>query len=192
VLGYFGNLPGRIKTALGDLGTLLYNAGRAILQGLINGMESMVRSVENIVKGLGNDIRNWFRDVTGISSPSAVFHEMGTQIVQGLVNGINDNARLAHGAIANLTAGATRGLSGNLSLGVSGGVGAVAASPSAGGGTTILQVTTPIQINGQTIAQTVTQYQLRQARATGTIHGQYAGGSQTGLATGINPNAISR
>lgn len=65
-------------------------------------------------------------------------------------------------------------------------------SSGGGGGTTVLNVTTPIQINGQTLAQIVTQYQLRGARATGSALGQYAGGTQSQTATGINTNAVAR
>lgn len=56
----------------------------------------------------------------------------------------------------------------------------------------VLQVTTPIQIDGKTIATTTTKYQLRSGRGTGTVLGQYSGSSQNGSATSFNTNAIQR
>jgi hypothetical protein len=72
------------------------------------------------------------------------------------------------------------------------GVNPVSASAAANSQPIILQVTTPLQINGQTLAQAVTKYQLKSARGTTSVHGQYSGGSQTGSASGINVNAIQR
>ncbi len=49
-----------------------------------------------------------------------------------------------------------------------------------------------LKIDGKKLAAQVLTEVLRQARSTGNALGQYAGGSQTGQATGINPNAVSR
>ena len=56
----------------------------------------------------------------------------------------------------------------------------------------MLQVTTPIQIDGKTIATVVTKYQLQGSRGTGNALGRYAGGNQTGGATGLSPNRTPR
>lgn len=39
-IGVVTSIPGRVKDAIGDLGSLLYNAGRDVIGGLINGIES--------------------------------------------------------------------------------------------------------------------------------------------------------
>jgi phage-related protein len=189
-LDYFRNLPGRILSALGDMGTLLVNVGKAVMEGFLHGIEAGFNDVKNFINGIGG----WLVAHKGpISADSTLLTPHGIAIMQGLATGLRSgfNSAVAP-TLANITSGLTGNLSGSLSLGAAGGIGRVAASPSAGGGTTILQVTTPIQINGQTIAQTVTQYQLRNARSQGNAFGQWAGGSQTSTATGINTNAISR
>jgi phage-related protein len=59
-------------------------------------------------------------------------------------------------------------------------------------GTTVLHVTSPINIDGRTFASIMTQYQLKGARATGNIAGQWSGGTQNQTATRINVNAVAR
>jgi phage-related protein len=45
VLGFFKALPGDIVAAVGNLGSLLYNKGRELIEGLINGIKSLAGSV---------------------------------------------------------------------------------------------------------------------------------------------------
>ena len=45
VLNVFRNLPNNIKSALGDLGSLLYGAGEAAIRGLWNGLKAMWENV---------------------------------------------------------------------------------------------------------------------------------------------------
>jgi len=108
--------------------------------------------------------------------------EIGLPFVQGIALGITNNMHLVHTAISGLGTNLTSSFS----------VGAAAAGAGSSGGTTILQVTTPLTVNGQQLANTVTQYQLRGARATGSALGQYAGGTQSQTATGINANSVAR
>jgi TP901 family phage tail tape measure protein len=68
--------------------TLLYDAGRQVVQGLINGVKSMAKAAGNVVKDIGHGIVSGFKAVTGIFSPSRVFYRFGLYIVQGLVNGV--------------------------------------------------------------------------------------------------------
>jgi hypothetical protein len=50
------SLPGKAKAALGDAGSILYSAGQAIIQGLINGIKSMARSVGDVIRGAIPDV----------------------------------------------------------------------------------------------------------------------------------------
>lgn len=45
-------LPGRVSSALGGLGSLLYNKGRALIQGFVNGIGSMIGAVRNKVSSV--------------------------------------------------------------------------------------------------------------------------------------------
>lgn len=49
LIGEVKAIPGRITSALGNLGTLLFNAGRNLLGGLINGIKSMFGSLGSVV-----------------------------------------------------------------------------------------------------------------------------------------------
>lgn len=52
-------LPGRIRGALGNLRNLLYNVGRDILRGLINGIEAQFGDLRNALNFVTNMIPNW-------------------------------------------------------------------------------------------------------------------------------------
>jgi len=52
VVTWFTNLPGRITTALGDLGTYLLESGRTLIQGFIDGIKSKAEDLANAAKGV--------------------------------------------------------------------------------------------------------------------------------------------
>ena len=58
VVSFVGSIPGRIIGALGDLGSLLFNSGKSIIQGLINGIKAMAGAVANAVSGVLSAARN--------------------------------------------------------------------------------------------------------------------------------------
>jgi hypothetical protein len=87
VLTFVRNLPGKILSALGSLGSLLYNAGRDIIQGLLDGIASMV----DTVKGKLKDLTNLIPDIKGPPSKDKVLlRPAGRSIIQGLVDGFAD------------------------------------------------------------------------------------------------------
>lgn len=87
-----------IKGAL----TLLFDAGKNIVTGLINGIKSMFGAVGSVVSDLGKSVLGPFKSVLSIFSPSQVFHELGVQIVAGLTAGIIQTASQASSATAKL------------------------------------------------------------------------------------------
>lgn len=89
VVAFFQALPGRIVGALGDLGGLLVGAGASLIQGLINGMNSLKQQVANIAGEIGALAAQAVRDALTIRSPSVVMHEIGVFIVQGLIDGMD-------------------------------------------------------------------------------------------------------
>lgn len=95
-------LPGQIWSAVSGAGNWLYQTGRDIVQGAINGIRSMFNSAMNTIKGWGHDLAKGFRDAVGVKSPSTVFAEVGGFLVAGLVLGITSNASKAVKAMTNL------------------------------------------------------------------------------------------
>lgn len=59
LVGFVKGLPGRIMKALGNVGRMLFNAGKNIIQGLINGIGSMIQKVRDKISGVAQTIRNF-------------------------------------------------------------------------------------------------------------------------------------
>ncbi len=89
VLNFLGKLPGRMLSALGNLGSLLVNAGSSLIQGLINSDTSRIAEVEGLLRSLASKAADAFKAALGIHSPSLVFTEAGVNIVEGIVAGID-------------------------------------------------------------------------------------------------------
>lgn len=59
-VGFITGLPGRILGAIGSLGSLLFNSGRDLIQGFINGISQMVGNVSRAVGGIMSTVRGFF------------------------------------------------------------------------------------------------------------------------------------
>lgn len=84
LVGFVAGIPGAILGALGSLGGLLWDAGVAIIQGLIGGARSMLGSVKDFFVGIKDLIFGW-------KGPPPVDRLLlipaGAQIMRGLVDG---------------------------------------------------------------------------------------------------------
>ncbi|MGG3951088.1 phage tail tape measure protein [Geobacillus thermodenitrificans] len=89
----------------------LYEIGRNIIQGLINGISSMASALWEKVKSIADSVKNALRDALDIHSPSRVMRdEIGKWIPLGLAEGIEKNInaviaatnRMAQAAIPNV------------------------------------------------------------------------------------------
>jgi tape measure domain-containing protein len=104
VVSFFSGLPGRILRAVGNLGSLLYNSGRNLIQGLLNGAGSLLSKIGSFfLDKVPGWIKTPFKKALGIASPSKVFAGFGENITQGLVNGINGNQNMVSNAAGNMT-----------------------------------------------------------------------------------------
>ena len=59
-VSFMASLPGRILSALGNLGSLLVSSGKALIQGFINGIKSMVGAVVDAAKSVVSAARDLF------------------------------------------------------------------------------------------------------------------------------------
>lgn len=89
VLSFFASLPGKVLHAVGGLGSLLYQAGRDLIEGLMNGVASMASSLADKAKSVVSGAVSGVKSILGIHSPSRVFSEIGVHIMEGLVKGID-------------------------------------------------------------------------------------------------------
>ena len=78
-----------IKDALGNLGELLKQAGKDLIQGMINGVGSMGQALEDKASGLASGAVDSIKGVLGIASPSKVLTKIGLQTGEGFVKGID-------------------------------------------------------------------------------------------------------
>lgn len=113
VVNFMGGIGGRILGVLGNLGGLLYNSGRAMIQGLLNGAGSLLSSIgQFFLDKLPGWIQGPFKKALGIRSPSRVFAGYGANITQGLANGIENTSSTVTKAVGNLADAALGGFGG--------------------------------------------------------------------------------
>ena len=86
-------LPGRAASALGNIGRALYNAGRDLLRGMVNGVKSFASNLASSVKDAVNSAIDGALGLLGIRSPSKVFTEIGLNTMEGFVRGITRGGR---------------------------------------------------------------------------------------------------
>jgi hypothetical protein len=78
-------LPGRISSAVGSLGSLLYNAGKNVIQGLIDGIRAMFGYLESTLNYVTSRIPDWKGPP---ESDATLLRPAGRSILRGLIGGI--------------------------------------------------------------------------------------------------------
>ncbi|MGG2988741.1 phage tail tape measure protein [Geobacillus stearothermophilus] len=71
----------------------LFTIGKNIIQGLINGIGSMARSVAEKVKELAESVPAWIRKMLGIHSPSRETEKLGRYTGEGFAKGIESKKK---------------------------------------------------------------------------------------------------
>ena len=108
LISWLGGLPGRILGAIGDFGAMLLNAGKDLLTGLWNGIKGAAAWLWDKIKDFfGSLLPGWVKDMLGISSPSKVFAELGKYTMLGFGQGIDDHASAAIDAASRAAAAVT-------------------------------------------------------------------------------------
>lgn len=93
VIGFFKSLPGKILSALGNLGKLLLQKGKDLVRGFVNGIKSLPGAIKNALLNLIPGPLKKFAKALGLSSPSRVFQHFGEMTVAGYVQGIDKGQR---------------------------------------------------------------------------------------------------
>lgn len=90
VIGFIKGLPGKITAALGDLSGLLLGAGKAIMDGLVKGIESGIGKVTGKLKSLTSKIPK----IKGpYQKDLRLLRKNGRAIMTGLLRGLTDGAK---------------------------------------------------------------------------------------------------
>ncbi|WP_270312626.1 transglycosylase SLT domain-containing protein [Vagococcus fluvialis] len=76
-------------SSFGDVVDRFKQFGSDIWEGLKEGLSSFGSNIGTFIReSMFDPIVNWFKDLFGIHSPSTIFFEFGTFLMQGLINGI--------------------------------------------------------------------------------------------------------
>jgi phage-related protein len=163
VVGFVTSIPGRVRGAIGNLGGLLADQGRNIIQGLVNGISGSLGAISNIASRIGSKLVDGVKGFLGIHSPSREMAKLGVFAVQGLANGLGNLKPVTSAALAlsdAVTSGFDPDLSADAAFSTSGRL--------RGGDTYVIHLSTlnPSVETGRVIAQSLNDYQrLNGARA---------------------------
>lgn len=85
IIGFVRGLPGRIVSALGNLGSLLWNAGKKVMGGLLRGIKSGASDLFGYVSSIAGRISN----LKGpIEYDRVLLTPHGEEIINGLLKGL--------------------------------------------------------------------------------------------------------
>lgn len=96
------NMVTAVANAIVSLPSKMFEAGKNIWQGLVNGIKSGIETAKGAAANLAKAIIDKFTTDTEIHSPSALFERFGKFINQGLANGINAALSYVEQAMTNL------------------------------------------------------------------------------------------
>lgn len=88
VVDWFLGLPGQIWEAVKGAARWLYETGKNIIMGLINGIKDMFKKIISAITDTVSGAINAAKEGLGIASPSKVFAEIGRNVGLGLADGI--------------------------------------------------------------------------------------------------------
>lgn len=158
ILDIFRGLGGMILKALGNMGSLLYNVGRDLVQGFVNGIKDMLGAVKDAIGNVGSSAVSKMKSMLGIHSPSTVFAEIGRNVGAGAVKGILSTVGDVQDAMSTMLQ--PTGISSLPSMALSSGsmLTASQSAPGGGGNTTTnaptykTEITGPVTVVGPTDA----------------------------------------
>lgn len=88
IMAEIGSWPGKIQSFFSDAINWLVDAGRNVVQGLINGISGMIDSAVAKAREMAQRVKDAVTDFLGIHSPSTVMAAIGGFIGDGLINGL--------------------------------------------------------------------------------------------------------
>ncbi|THV26011.1 phage tail protein [Glycomyces paridis] len=153
MIEWIKDVPGKVMDALGDLGSLLKNAGKDIIQGLLDGIQDKFGEVQDMLGELTSKLPDW-------KGPEQVDRKIlgpaGEMVIGGFVDGLERAIPSVQRALSGLTS--------DIGLQVDG-----AAAPSPTGPTFVVDVG---DINLNQAVQVELDGQVLDARIVGTVNRQ--------------------
>jgi len=88
-----GAIPATVTAVFNAAGSWLFNAGRDMISGFINGISSMIGALVRAAVSAATSALDAAKKALGIRSPSKrAYSELGVPVIQGWANAIRDNA----------------------------------------------------------------------------------------------------
>nr|WP_246362670.1 phage tail tape measure protein [Paenibacillus alba] len=141
---FFTNLWNGIVSFYSSLN--LFDVGKNVIEGLINGIGSMASAVWDKVKGIASGIADGFKKVLDIHSPSRVMMEVGYYTGAGLAEGITGTEGMVNDASSDLAGEVTAPYQNSSSLSPARSSGS--SSAAAAGGTQRLEIALKVELTG--------------------------------------------
>lgn len=114
VIGFVRALPGKITGALGNVGSILLNAGKAIMSGLLDGLTAGFKPVKDFLGGVAGTIKK----IKGpLPYDRTILIPAGRAIMQGLDKGLRAGARDVYSNVSSMATKIARALAGGISAG---------------------------------------------------------------------------
>lgn len=88
ILDFFAGIPNAIGDFFSGAAKWLVQAGRDIVNGLLDGLKKSIGAVWDWISDIGKGIADTFANILGIHSPSRVFRDLGRFVISGLETGL--------------------------------------------------------------------------------------------------------
>ncbi len=95
-------LPGRARSALGNIGGALKSAGQQLVRGFIDGIGSALSWVADKARSIAKTAISAAKAALGIHSPSKVFKQIGAYVGAGFVDGLKGSESQAKAAVSKM------------------------------------------------------------------------------------------
>ncbi|MFJ6183769.1 hypothetical protein [Streptomyces sp. NPDC092295] len=99
-VGVARTLPGKVKTALGSLGSLLVSAGKSVIRGFISGLTSMFSSVKDALGRLTDKLTDWKGPE---SLDRVILVGAGQLVIDGFISGLESRYDAVRKSLHGLT-----------------------------------------------------------------------------------------
>lgn len=100
VISFFQGVPSKITSALGDLGSLLWNAGKKVIQGFVDGIKSMWGEVKGALGKLTSFLPDWKGPA---NVDSRILRNAGKLVIGGFITGMESQYRNVEKSLGGLS-----------------------------------------------------------------------------------------
>lgn len=106
LINWFRDLPGNVQEALGDLGTLLYEGGQDMVQGMLDGVLSKWGELQDSVTSIPGNIVGAIKDAADGHSPWGITEPLGEDMIGGIIVGVEAAGPVLESAVNEVVGGA--------------------------------------------------------------------------------------